>query len=108
MWHGEKGWEGRVAWGGLPPLLSCEKAPSINSGSLHTACSRSSFRAAGQWTDAYLSLQTLFMQGMSGKKGVGPLVEGRNEEWPSGCFRHFLEATVNGEKLVTIQLIRHG
>ena len=27
----------RVEWGRHPPLLSCEEAPSINSGSLHTA-----------------------------------------------------------------------
>ena len=33
----------RVGCGRLPPLLSCEEAPSINSGSFHTARSRHRF-----------------------------------------------------------------
>ena len=36
----------RVEWGRHPPLLSCEEAPSINSGSLHTARNRISFACA--------------------------------------------------------------
>ena len=70
VWGGEKGWEGRIGWRGLPPLRSCEEAPSMNSGSLHTARSRtsglrpaytrddgrSSFLASDQRAVAYLFL----------------------------------------------------
>ena len=38
---------------------------------------RSFFLAADQWTDAYLSLQTFFMQGMYGNGGTKPAVDTR-------------------------------
>ena len=44
MWGEEKEREERVEWRRPPPFLSCEEAPSINSGSRHTAHNQYSFR----------------------------------------------------------------
>ena len=90
-WSEEKG--DRVEWGGLPPLLSCEEAPSINSGSPHTARNRFSFVRVYEEsfrTLAYDFPVRLFMfsghalhkKGLQRQIGVGTLVSNQERRAP--------------------------
>ena len=67
MGSGEGGKE-RVECGRLPPLLSCEEAPSINSGSFHTARSREN----GEQN--FIPGHALHEKGLQRQMGAGTLV----------------------------------